>query len=74
MQVRYTTTANLVNELAEAADVKKLGRYGRVDLLCLDECTPSRPAPTASASRKPRRGTASQGAGKHRDTSRKLRR
>ncbi|MFI0819881.1 ATP-binding protein [Streptomyces sp. NPDC021098] len=35
MRVRYTTTANLVNELAEAADEKKLGRtlarYGRVD-------------------------------------------
>lgn len=41
MRVRYTTTANLVNELAEAADEKKLcrtlARYGRVDLLCLDE-------------------------------------
>lgn len=41
MRVRYTTTANLVNELAEAANEKKLGRtlarYGRVDLLCLDE-------------------------------------
>ncbi|WP_107308695.1 IS21-like element helper ATPase IstB [Streptomyces mirabilis] len=41
MRVRYTTTANLVNELAEAADEKRLGRtlarYGRVDLLCLDE-------------------------------------
>jgi len=41
MKVRYTTTANLVNELAEAADEKKLARtitrYGRVDLLCLDE-------------------------------------
>ncbi|MFD8079012.1 ATP-binding protein [Streptomyces sp. NPDC059718] len=41
MCVRYTTTANLVNELAEAVDEKKLGRtlarYGRVDLLCLDE-------------------------------------
>ncbi|SEM77044.1 IS21-like element helper ATPase IstB [Streptacidiphilus jiangxiensis] len=41
MKVRYTTTANLVNELAEAADEKKLTRtiqrYGRVDLLCLDE-------------------------------------
>lgn len=36
-----TTTANLVNELAEPADEKKLGRtlarYSRVDLLCLDE-------------------------------------
>jgi DNA replication protein DnaC len=39
--VRYTTAAALVNELAEAADDKTLsrliGRYGRVDLLCLDE-------------------------------------
>jgi DNA replication protein DnaC len=41
LKVRYTTTANLVNELAEAADdrqlTKVLTRYGRVDLLCLDE-------------------------------------
>lgn len=41
LKVRYTTTANLVNELAEAADerqlTKVLNRYGRVDLLCLDE-------------------------------------
>lgn len=41
LRVRYTTTTNLVNELAEAADEKKLNRtlarYGRVDLLCLDE-------------------------------------
>ncbi|MEU5927857.1 IS21-like element helper ATPase IstB [Streptomyces antimycoticus] len=41
LRVRYTTTANLVNELAEVADEKKLNRtlarYGRVDLLCLDE-------------------------------------
>lgn len=41
LRVRYTTTANLVNELAEPADEKKLGRtlarYSRVDLLCLDE-------------------------------------
>ncbi|MBB4786873.1 hypothetical protein BJY27_007834 [Streptomyces rapamycinicus] len=41
LRVRYTTTVNLVNELAEAADEKKLtrliARYGRVDLLCLDE-------------------------------------
>lgn len=40
-RVRYTTTANLVNELAEAADdrqlTKVIARYGRVDLLCLDE-------------------------------------
>ncbi|MFK0239132.1 IS21-like element helper ATPase IstB [Streptomyces vinaceus] len=40
-RVRYTTAANLVNELAEAAGDKQLGhtikKYGRVDLLCLDE-------------------------------------
>src|SRR4051794_37485354 len=40
-RVRYTTTAALVNELAEAADTKQLsrviGRYSRIDLLCLDE-------------------------------------
>lgn len=40
-RVRYTTAAALVNELAEAADDKVLSRtiarYGRVDLLCLDE-------------------------------------
>jgi DNA replication protein DnaC len=40
--VRYTTTtAALVNELVEAADERTLartvGRYGRLDLLCLDE-------------------------------------
>ena len=41
LKVRYTTAANLVNELAEAADerqlTKVLARYGRCDLLCLDE-------------------------------------
>jgi DNA replication protein DnaC len=41
LKVRYTTTANLVNELAEAADDRQLtrvlARYGRADLLCLDE-------------------------------------
>jgi DNA replication protein DnaC len=41
LKVRYTTCANLVNELAEAADDRQLSkviaRYGRVDLLCLDE-------------------------------------
>ncbi len=41
LKVRYTTCANLVNELAEAADdrqlTKVITRYGRVDLLCLDE-------------------------------------
>lgn len=40
-RVRYTTCAALVNELAEAADERTLsrvvGRYGRFDLLCLDE-------------------------------------
>jgi DNA replication protein DnaC len=39
--VRYTTCAALVNELVEAADertlAKTIGRYGRLDLLCLDE-------------------------------------
>jgi DNA replication protein DnaC len=40
-RVRYVTAAALVNELVEAADDKHLSRtiarYGRVDLLCLDE-------------------------------------
>lgn len=40
-RVRYVTTAALVNELSEAADDKMLSRvvarYGRLDLLCLDE-------------------------------------
>ena len=40
-RVRYTTTAALVNELAEAADQRTLSRlvarYARLDLLCLDE-------------------------------------
>ena len=40
-RVRYLTTAALVNELVEAADDKQLsrvvGRYARLDLLCLDE-------------------------------------
>ena len=40
-RVRYATTAQLVNELVEAADDRVLsrvvGRYGRLDLLCLDE-------------------------------------
>lgn len=39
--VRYTTCANLINELVEAADDRNLARtvarYGRLDLLCLDE-------------------------------------
>jgi len=40
-RVRYVTTAQLVNELVEAADERVLSRvvarYGRLDLLCLDE-------------------------------------
>jgi DNA replication protein DnaC len=40
-RVRYATTAALVNELAEAADSRHLSRvvarYGRLDLLLLDE-------------------------------------
>jgi DNA replication protein DnaC len=40
-RVRYATTATLVNELAEAADNRQLSRvvarYGRLDLLLLDE-------------------------------------
>ena len=40
-KVRYTTAAALVNELVEAQDDKVLSRvvarYGRLDLLCLDE-------------------------------------
>jgi DNA replication protein DnaC len=40
-RVRYVTTAALVNELAEAAGQRQLsrvvGRYGRLDLLLLDE-------------------------------------
>ncbi|MCP3993382.1 MAG: ATP-binding protein [Actinomycetia bacterium] len=41
LRVRYITAAQLANELAEAADERRLsrliGRYGRLDLLCLDE-------------------------------------
>jgi len=40
-RVRYVTCAGLVNELAEAADEHALsrvvGRYGRLELLCVDE-------------------------------------
>jgi DNA replication protein DnaC len=40
-RVRYVTTAQLVNELVEAADERQLSRvvarYGRLDLLLLDE-------------------------------------
>jgi DNA replication protein DnaC len=41
LRVRYVLAAKLVNELVEAADDKQLtrtiARYGRVDLLCIDE-------------------------------------
>lgn len=41
MRVRYTTAANLVNDLAEAHNEKRLSRtlhrYARYDLLCIDE-------------------------------------
>jgi DNA replication protein DnaC len=40
-RVRYTTCAQLVNELVEAADERRLARlvarYGRYDLVCIDE-------------------------------------
>ena len=40
-KVRYILAAKLVNELVEAADERQLSRtiarYGRVELLCLDE-------------------------------------
>ncbi len=40
-RVRYATAAQLINELVEAADERRLSRlvarYGRMDLLCLDE-------------------------------------
>ncbi|MFD3511281.1 IS21-like element helper ATPase IstB [Nocardia sp. NPDC058666] len=40
-RVKYTLATKLVNELVEAADEKQLSktiaRYGRVDLLCIDE-------------------------------------
>jgi DNA replication protein DnaC len=40
-RVRYTLASKLANELAEAADdrqlTKTINRYGRVDLLCIDE-------------------------------------
>jgi DNA replication protein DnaC len=40
-RVRYTTAASLVNELVEAADDRALSRlvarYGRMELLCIDE-------------------------------------
>lgn len=40
-RVKYTLATRLANELAEAADemtlTKTIARYGRVDLLCIDE-------------------------------------
>ena len=40
-RVRYVLAAKLVNELVEASDEKVLNktiaRYGRVDLICIDE-------------------------------------
>jgi hypothetical protein len=40
-RVKYVLATELVNELAEAADekllAKTIARYGRVDLLCIDE-------------------------------------
>jgi DNA replication protein DnaC len=40
-RVKYVLAARLVNELVEAADdmvlTKTIARYGRVDLLCIDE-------------------------------------
>lgn len=40
-RVRYTLATKLVNEFVEAADeaqlTKAIARYGRVDLLCIDE-------------------------------------
>jgi DNA replication protein DnaC len=39
--VKYTLATKLVNELVEAADekilAKTIARYGRVDLICVDE-------------------------------------
>jgi DNA replication protein DnaC len=43
-RVRYTLATKLVNELVKAADdrqlTKTIARYGRVDLLCIDELVP----------------------------------
>jgi DNA replication protein DnaC len=40
-RVKYTLASKLANELVEAADemilAKTIARYGRVDLLCIDE-------------------------------------
>jgi DNA replication protein DnaC len=59
LRVRYVTTAALVNELVEAADDKQLsrvvGRYARLDLLCLDLCRPRNYADMAAAGTATRR-------------------
>ena len=50
-RVRYVTTAQLVNELVEAADERVLSRvvarYGRLDLLCSTSSATSRSTPAA---------------------------
>jgi DNA replication protein DnaC len=54
-RVKYTLATKLANELVEAADEKTLSktiaRYGRVDLLCIDElgtCSWTAAAPSCS--------------------------
>jgi DNA replication protein DnaC len=51
-RVKYTLASKLVNELAEAADDRQLtriiARYGRVDLLILDELGLPQPRPSRS--------------------------
>jgi len=50
-RVRYATCAQLVNELVEAADERRLARlvarYGRLDLLLIDEAATSSSTPVA---------------------------
>lgn len=60
-RVKYVLAARLVNELVEAADdtalTKAIARYGRVDLLCIDEPSPTHdcapPSSTGSPSTAP---------------------
>jgi hypothetical protein len=60
-RVKYTLATELVNELVEAADDmvlnKTIARYGRVDLLCIDELgymeLDRRGAPILTASPRP---------------------
>ena len=54
-RVKYTLATKLAHELVEAADEKTLSktiaRYGRVDLLCIDElgtCSWTAAAPSCS--------------------------